>query len=248
MAGQLVAPGIRRFHSRFVNWYLLEEDERLAAVDAGLPPDWNELVAALAGLGRTPRDLTAVLLTHAHVDHLGFAERARREAGATVYAHEAELDLVQQRLRIAPSERSPLRYLGYPATRRAMYSLLRTGAFRGKPVREVTTVRHGETLADVPGRPRAVFTPGHTFGHAAFHLSERDLVFTGDALVTRNPYTGRRGPQTVARAATADAERALESLDWIAETNARTLLTGHGAPWNEGAAEAVRLAKIAGVS
>ena len=248
MAANLVAEGVHAFHSRFVNWYLVEEDDRVAAIDAGLPPDWRVLRTHLESTGRSLEQLTAVVLTHAHIDHLGFAERARREAGATVYIHEVDAELARHLYRIAPSERSPLAYVTHAATRWAVFSMLVTGAFRAKPIRELTTFTDGETLDAVPGRPRVIFTPGHTPGHCVLHLAERDVLFTGDALVTRNPYTGRRGPQIVARAATADAERALESLDWIAETNARTLLTGHGAPWNEGAAEAVRLAKIAGVS
>ena len=47
-----------------------------------------------------------------------------------------------------------------------------------------------------------------------------------------DPYTGRRGPRIVARAATADAERNLAGRA-LAETGAR-VLTGHGEPWTRG--------------
>jgi glyoxylase-like metal-dependent hydrolase (beta-lactamase superfamily II) len=57
-----------------------------------------------------------------------------------------------------------------------------------------------------------------------------------------------RGPRIVARAATADSERALASLDALAETGAKTVLTGHGEPWNAGAEAAAKHARRAGVS
>jgi hypothetical protein len=66
--------------------------------------------------------------------------------------------------------------------------------------------------------------------------------------VTLDPYTGEPGPQVVSGAATADPERALASLDVIAETKASLLLTGHGEPWARGTKEAVDLARSAGLS
>jgi glyoxylase-like metal-dependent hydrolase (beta-lactamase superfamily II) len=91
-------------------------------------------------------------------------------------------------------------------------------------------------------------TPGHTLGHCALHLPERDVVIAGDAIVTLNPYTARRGPQIVAGAATVDSRRALDSLDALADTGARTVLVGHGEPWTGGAEQAVLAARAAGAS
>ncbi len=247
MAGQRVADGVHRFQSHFVNWYLVQDGDRFTAVDAGLPPAWNDLVATLRSLGRSIRALNAVILTHTHIDHLGFAERARREAGATVYASEADSYLLPSLRRIAKSERGPLRYAIFGPTRQALWAMTKTAAFRAKPIRRFEIFQDGDTL-DVAGSPRVILTPGHTFGHAAFHLPERDVLFTGDAIVTRNPYTGATGPRIVAKAATADAEQALASVDRIAATGAGTLLTGHGEPWTGGAAEAARLAREAGGS
>ena len=73
-------------------------------------------------------------------------------------------------------------------------------------------------------------------------------LFAGDAIVTRDPYTGRAGPRLVARAATADSAQNLRSLDALAQTGARWVLTGHGEPWDRGADEAVRLAREARVA
>jgi glyoxylase-like metal-dependent hydrolase (beta-lactamase superfamily II) len=80
------------------------------------------------------------------------------------------------------------------------------------------------------------------------HLRDRGALFAGDAIVTLDPYTARRGPRLVARAATADSERNLDSLDALVETGAQTVLTGHGEPWTDGIAAAVAEARRAGVA
>ena len=77
-----VAQGVHRLTQGVVNFYLVEDGGRLTLVDAGAPRDWDLLVRALAALGRGLDDLEAVLLTHAHTDHTGFAERARTTTGA----------------------------------------------------------------------------------------------------------------------------------------------------------------------
>jgi glyoxylase-like metal-dependent hydrolase (beta-lactamase superfamily II) len=100
----------------------------------------------------------------------------------------------------------------------------------------------------VPGSPHVVPTPGHTLGHCAFHFPDRDCVIVGDAVVTLDPYTALVGPRLVARAATADSDRNLRTLDGIAATGARTVLVGHGDPWTGGAEALVREARVAGAA
>jgi len=246
--GTKVADGVRRFDDGVVNWYLIEDGDRLTLIDAGFPADWDMLIAALGTLDRPLSDLHAVVITHGHIDHIGFAERARSEAGATVYIHEKDAPLAQKPTLIAKSERSPLRYLNHGATRKLVLKATIARAPLAKRVRELTTFIAGEVLEAVPGRPRIVFTPGHTDGHCSIHLPERGILFAGDALVTRNPYTGQVGPRLVSAAATKDTAQALASLDRIAEVDADLLLPGHGDPWRGSMAEAVRLARAAGTS
>ena len=100
------------------------------------------------------------------------------------------------------------------------------------PVKSV--VRYENGTLPVPGSRRVVFCPGHTHGHCAFHFPARDVLIAGDAFVTLDPYTARRGPRIVVRAATADGERNLRTLDALAQTGAGTVLTGHGEPWTGG--------------
>jgi len=80
-----VGPGIHRLTQGVVNFYLIEDGGRLLLVDAGTPGDWKVLVRTVQELGRGLEDLEAVLLTHAHADHTGSAERARTTAGTRVW-------------------------------------------------------------------------------------------------------------------------------------------------------------------
>ena len=240
-----VAPGVHRVEDAYTNWYLLEDRGRLTVVDAGTPASWESLHAALAQIGRAPGHVEAVVLTHAHFDHVGFAERARRELGVPVWVHEDDVPLARHPLEYG-HERSRLPYLRNRGALPIYVSLLRHRALLVPGVAEVRRFRDG-TL-EVPGAPRVVATPGHTIGHCALHLADRDTVIAGDAVVTLDPYTGARGPRLVARAATADAERNLASLDALAATGARTVLVGHGEPWRDGAEAIVARAREAGAA
>jgi glyoxylase-like metal-dependent hydrolase (beta-lactamase superfamily II) len=241
------APGVHRVEDAYTNWYVIEAEGRLTVVDAGVPSSWQSLREALPQLGRTLADVDAIVLTHAHFDHVGFAERARRELGVPVYVHENDVPLTKHPWRY-DHERARSIYL---ATRfRALpivAELLRHRAFWPSPIHAVTRYDDGGVLP-VPGSPRVIPTPGHTLGHCALHLPDRDAVIAGDALVTLDPYTGRTGPRLVARAATADSERNLRSLDAIAATGAQRVLVGHGEPWESGAEQAVALARAQGAA
>lgn len=241
-----VAEGVHRIEDSYTNWYLIEEDGRLTVVDTGLPTSWPSLLEALKTLGRRLSDIEAVVLTHAHFDHLGFAERARAEIGVPVWVHENDVPLTRQPRQYA-HERARSYYFATQIDAAPMVAaFVKNRAWWPKPVKEVRRYEGG-TLP-VPGSPRVVFTPGHTLGHCALHLPDRECVIAGDAIVTLDPYTAKRGPRIVARAATADSERALASLDELAQTGARTVLTGHGEPWDRGVELAVEEARRAGAS
>jgi metal-dependent hydrolase (beta-lactamase superfamily II) len=62
----------------------------VTVVDCGLPKYGPQLPAALRLIGRGLEDVKAILLTHAHADHLGFAESWRRALGVPVYVHAAD--------------------------------------------------------------------------------------------------------------------------------------------------------------
>src|SRR5690348_12050438 len=76
------------------------------------------------------------------------------------------------------------------------------------PVVEVSSFAANDVL-DVPGKPRAVHTPGHTPGNAALYFADQDALISGDTVITRNPLTGRAGPQICPPGSTATPSKLL---------------------------------------
>ena len=237
-----VADGVHRLGDHYVNWYVLEDRDRLTVIDAGLPGHWEQLPSLLTTIGRTVGDIVAVLLTHGHPDHLGCAERMRRAAKARVLVHDDDADGVRRGVINPPMTLGSARLLIRPA-----FVPLRDERLAGRwghipPITELATFADGERL-DVPGHPRIIHTPGHTPGECVVHIEERGVVFTGDALVTLDPPTGKVGPAVLGAPFTEDRAGAFDSLERIRATGAGTLLPGHGEPWRDGVADAVQLAQ-----
>lgn len=233
-----LAPSLHRVGSDLVNSYLVEEDGGLTLIDAGVSGQWSDLEAELRQMGRSIADIRGVVLTHGDTDHVGFAERLRREHGIPVHVHEADAALARGETKksvgMGPMKIGPLLRFFWYAGRR--------GGLRTTPVAEVSTFGDGETLY-LPGRPRIIHIPGHTPGSVAVHVPSVDAIFVGDALTTGHVLTGATGPRPAPF--TMDSGAALASLSKLEPTNATWVLPGHGAPWSGGIAEAVRLVRAA---
>jgi glyoxylase-like metal-dependent hydrolase (beta-lactamase superfamily II) len=238
------AEGVHRVEDAYTNWYIVEDGDRLTIVDAGVPTSWASLHDALRELGRRADDIAALVLTHAHFDHVGFAEKARSELGVPVHVHENDAPLTRHPWRYEHERPRSFYFATQVQALPIVAALVRNRAFFPSPIKEVT--RYEDGVLDVPGQPRVIPSPGHTLGHCALHLADRDVLIAGDAFVMLDPYTARKGPCLVARAATADVDRNLRSLDALVATGARTVLTGHGEPWTQGVEAAVEQARAAG--
>jgi glyoxylase-like metal-dependent hydrolase (beta-lactamase superfamily II) len=238
--------GIHWVEDSYTNYFLVEDGDRVTVVDAGHPSSWDSFQGALRRIGRSTDDVDAIVLTHGHFDHVGFAERARRELDIPVWVHENDVPLTKHPWRYDHERPRSLYFATQLRALPIVAAYVKSRSFWAPPVREVKRFTNGSL--PVTGSPRVIPTPGHTHGHCALHFPDRDAVIVGDAFVTLDPYTARRGPRVVARAATADSERALATLDVLAETEARTAFVGHGEPWTQGIEAACVHAKRAGVA
>jgi glyoxylase-like metal-dependent hydrolase (beta-lactamase superfamily II) len=233
---------IHRAGTEIVNWYLLEEGGRVTIVDAGCPSFRRQLEPALQRIGRTIEDVEAIVLTHAHIDHVGFAQRLQDERGTPVYAHEAELTQATTG-KPPPTEGSFVTaMLRHRTARRVVFHIARNGGARPPKVKRVQSFTDGVEL-DVPGRPRVIATPGHSPGHCVLHVTSEGALFTGDALCGWSTVTGEQGPILPPPQFSNSMARARESLARIEAVDAHTLYFGHGDPWTSGASAAVAEAR-----
>ena len=235
-----LAPSLHRVGNGLVNSYLIEDGGRVTVVDAGMPGQYADLVRELAAMGRSLSDVRAIVLTHGDTDHVGYAERLRREHGAPVFVHALDADRARLVVRKAATGWGPIRVRPFASF---MLYGARKGGLRAVPVTELRTFDADGATLDVPGAPRVVHLPGHTPGSVAIHVPAVDALFVGDALTTHNVLTGVDGPRLAPF--TLDREQALASLARVEGIQARWVLPGHGQAWSGGVAEAVRSAREA---
>jgi glyoxylase-like metal-dependent hydrolase (beta-lactamase superfamily II) len=247
MAAVQLAEGVVRLGSDIVNWFLVADGEGVTVVDTALPRYRPQLDEGLRLLGRGPEDVRAVVLTHAHSDHVGCAETLRSELGVPVYVHRADEELARTAKASGKNEAPLWPYLRHAAAWKLMIGFMRGGANSPRPIGEVTLFEDGETL-DVPGRPRVVRTGGHTAGHVVLHFERHDALVLGDLLMEWNALTGRRGPQLAPRALNRSTDEMIASLDKVEQHEAGLLLFGHGETWTQGTRAAVESARRLGPS
>ncbi len=237
-----VAEGIHLVRHANVNCYIVQDGDRFMVVDAGLPTMWDMLLEALRNLGLAPERAEALVLTHAHFDHLGMAARMQREYGTPLWIHPQDAYIAEHPYKYAHEKARWTYPFRYPRAIPILAQMTLAGAMNVKGVTDLLALASGPSPS-LPGSPTVIHVPGHTQGHCALHFPDRNTVITGDALVTLDPYTGKTGPRIVAAAATEDTAESFRSLPLLADTGARIALPGHGEPHHGDIAAAVARAR-----
>ncbi|QWZ10318.1 MBL fold metallo-hydrolase [Nocardioides panacis] len=170
-----LAPGVFRIPTagrNLVNSFaLLQDDGSVTLVDTGLKRAPARIVAGLAALGKHPRDVTRIVLTHVHPDHAGGAAEMARQTGAPVLAHGDDHGWARAGRIHGATDRSTL--LGR--------LFARTGDARIEAFEPGPALVDGEVLP-VSGGLRVVHTPGHSPGHVSLLVEPTGTLITGDAL------------------------------------------------------------------
>ncbi|MFL6091268.1 MAG: MBL fold metallo-hydrolase [Aeromicrobium sp.] len=231
-----VSDGVIAVRGRDVNWTILRDGKRFTLVDAGYPRYAATVRDSIRRAGLKLSGLEAIVVTHAHIDHIGGVPPLLQRAPVPVYVGEPEVPMAVGAwvesagpIDVALNLWKP-RYIPW-----SVRITLAGGAGHVK-VPDAVGVPDGAVL-DIPGQPRVVITPGHTSGHVCLQVGS--ALLTGDALITGHAVSGVTGPQMTARFFHTDADQALAALDKLAALKASVIVPGHGPVWHESIQAAV---------
>ncbi|MFI6041936.1 MBL fold metallo-hydrolase [Nocardia sp. NPDC051321] len=155
---------------------LVEIDQHAMLIDAGFGPlalpspfgllRGGQLLKSLAAVGKTPRDIDLIALTHLHLDHLGWLWQSRPGQARSPFAHTEVL--------ISTTEWA---HRELAATDGIAPEMLEVFAHQVHPIND------GEEI--FPG-VEALATPGHSLGHMAYQINSgrRRLIALGDAMTS----------------------------------------------------------------
>jgi glyoxylase-like metal-dependent hydrolase (beta-lactamase superfamily II) len=223
-----LGPGIHSLgHKKggHVHAFLIENGNDLTLVDTLFESDGRVVLDAIRRLGRNPKDLKQIAITHGHRSHLGGLATLKRASGATVLAREWEADIVAgerpaQSVSLVP--RQSLRLLPF-----------QIGLWLNRPKHTPCPVDEPLADGDAFGPLQVIDARGHSPGHLAFWWPERRFLIAGDAVAT----WPELGPGW--RGFNLNLAQHRASLRKLAALDAQLVGVGHGDPITTGAAERV---------
>jgi hydroxyacylglutathione hydrolase len=199
--GLYLVSGSELTHPWDANGMLLVHGDQKVLIDPGSIEGLPNLEKNLRSLGVKLSDITMIIATHGHWDHLSSVGRIKQASGAELYLHGGDKRAVER------GDRQ------------------RTAAFLydrdGVPVHVDHRLKDGQVFDVGPHRIRVLHTPGHTPGSVSLEISSagRKLMFLGDTM------TG-----SVSKRIGSNERKWAESLRKLIAEEPDTLIMGHAPP------------------
>lgn len=150
---------------RFAFVYLVFGD-KIHLIDSGVAGAESTIWEYIKEQGREPKEVSSLIFTHSHPDHIGSAKSVKSQTGCTIFAHKLEQEWIED------TEQQ----------------------FKDRPVPGFQTLVEGSVVVDhfLAGGEilelekglscKIIHTPGHSKGSISLLFEDEKTLFTADAL------------------------------------------------------------------
>ncbi|MFX0096146.1 MAG: MBL fold metallo-hydrolase [Candidatus Hodarchaeota archaeon] len=191
-------------------------DEKIAIIDTGLEhTPKEEILSAIKGNGRNPKEVEFILLSHEHPDHIGAVNWLKKKTGAKVGIHKTAADGLRKPSKVLTQN------FGLGGTERFImkfreFDVYFAGLEADFTLAHKQIIKLGETKLAV------IHSGGHSKSHLMFWDVDRNIVFVGDEVIE---YPGDFYKHIIDL--TGSSERREEALLMLMEINPKIICPVH---------------------
>jgi glyoxylase-like metal-dependent hydrolase (beta-lactamase superfamily II) len=182
------------------NIYVFKHDNHGLLIDAGFEETLDETIQCLHKIGLPLTAIQGILITHAHIDHVGALSKIKQESGCWFAGSLHTKQALQQ-------DDGPL-ILAHPHNR----------TFH--PIELDRVLQDNDSISFGPFSLTAYSSPGHTIDSISYYEADHELLFSGDTILCDGGIGFVINP-------TGDLPTERVSIQRLAQLSVKALLPGH---------------------
>lgn len=140
--------------------------QEICLIDTGVLSSHELIFEYIRQTGRRPEEISTLVLTHSHPDHIGSAKIIKESTGCEIVAHSAEKQWI---------ESIDKQYAARPVP--GFYSLVNSSVEVDKTVQEGEIISLGDDL-----KLKVIHTPGHSPGSISLYVEPDKVLISGDVI------------------------------------------------------------------